>query len=68
MTDQRVSKTEFEKPGDTGVVRCMVEVCSDGSVYIEGDEIEMIFEFAPNNLDNATRHVESLGYVRRCED
>ncbi|REJ68872.1 MAG: hypothetical protein DWQ31_06690 [Planctomycetota bacterium] len=68
MTNQNASKIEFQKPTESGPVRCVLETCDDGSVYVKGDEIEMIFELAHNNLENATRHVEDLGYVRCHEE
>ena len=65
MNDTIPKKIEFDKKSDSGVLSCTVEVCEDKSVYVIGDELEMMFEFAPDNLANAIEHVEGLGYQRR---
>jgi hypothetical protein len=64
MNETDLHPVEFEKRADDAVLLCRVEPCEDGSVYVCGDEIEMVFEFAPDCLARALQHVQSLGYVR----
>lgn len=49
-----------------GVVRyCTLEVFHDGSAYVVGEGIEVIFEESPNAYINAVAYLENAGY-RRC--
>ena len=59
------NKITFEKMTDAGFLSCTIEVCTDKSVYVVGDELELVFEFAPDNLAKAVKHMEALGYKRR---
>lgn len=63
MDPQPQEVIHYEKQAEGGVVRCRIEVFDDGA-YIDGDEIEMIFELRPDSVAKAIAHVESLGYVR----
>jgi hypothetical protein len=56
----------FTKDSPSGPLRCELERCPDGSVYLNGDEIEMIFEETLDALDKAVRFLEARGYVRQC--
>ncbi|MFO0944913.1 MAG: hypothetical protein U1D30_03035 [Planctomycetota bacterium] len=60
-------KIEFAKQIDGRTARCMVELFDDGSVYVAVEDYEVIFEFAPDNLANATDFLGKLGY-RRVSD
>ena len=68
MREKSPSRIRFEKAGNSGTVQCVIELFDDGSAYVYGNEIEVIFEFASNNLENATKHVEGLGYVQLNQD
>jgi hypothetical protein len=63
MDPQPLKTIHYERQSDQGVIRCRIEVFDD-SAYIDGDEIEMIFELRPDSVAKAIAHVESLGYVR----
>ena len=63
MDPQPLEVIQYEKQTEGGVLRCRVEIFDD-SAYVDGDEIEMIFELRPDSAAKATEHVESLGYVR----
>lgn len=64
MSDTIPKKIAFEKTSDAGLVNCTLEVCEDKSIYVFGAEVEIIFEFAPDNLANAIEHLEGLGYQK----
>lgn len=63
MTPKRQEVIHFERQAEGGVVRCRIEVFDD-SAYVDGDEIEIGFEFCPDSAAKAIAHVEGLGYAR----
>jgi hypothetical protein len=52
----------FEKVDANGVVYCTAEIFGDGSVYVSGLEIQMIFEFGDHPEAQAVAQLEELGY------
>ena len=54
----------FRKVQDGRELHCEVQVFSDGSAYVTGDEIEIGFEESPEAYREAIVHLESLGYTR----
>jgi hypothetical protein len=63
MSPQPLEVILYEKHAEGCVLHCRVEIFAD-SAYVDGDEIEMIFEFRPDSAAKAIEHVESLGYMR----
>jgi hypothetical protein len=54
----------FRKELNGNEVFCSVRAFPDGSAYVEGDEIEMIFEESADALNDAITHLEKLGYAK----
>ena len=46
-------------------LHCTMHICQDDSVYVEGDEIEIIFEESDNSVDEAIRYLSAHGYKKR---
>jgi hypothetical protein len=65
MSDTDVVRVlQFEKKGPNGVLRCELRVYGEGSAYLRGDELEVIFEEAPDAWKDAFPYLESRGYVK----
>ena len=63
MNDADVIKVlHYEMSRGGAIIKCRLHVCADGGVYIEGDEVEVIFEEGPDLEYEAIRYVEGLGY------
>ena len=63
MATEHVLRTiVLRKPHDGKELLCRVHVYEDGSAYVEGDELEIIFEEAASACDEAISYVEGLGY------
>jgi hypothetical protein len=67
MAAQRGVSIQLIKEVDGKVFRCTVEEYSDGSVYVRGDEYELIVEFTDDALSKAIEQLTERGYVREHE-
>jgi len=54
----------FRRQHESGAVEeCRAEVYQDGSIFVEGDDFDLVFgEPIPETLRDAIRHLESLGF------
>jgi hypothetical protein len=68
MSDTRITRVmKFEKHGPQGIAHCEMQVYGDGSAYVRGDGIEVIFDDAPDAWTNALPYLESRGYTKVAE-
>ena len=61
-------KLLFKKRVDGGELKCTLEECEDGGVYVTGDEFELIVEFTDDAVKEATRQVLEAGYQPVCSE
>jgi hypothetical protein len=64
LESQVIEVLTFRRQNDSGSVEvCRVEVYDDGSVFVDGDEFDLVFG-EPNSQSrgNAIAHIESLGF------
>ena len=66
MTDDKLSRElrtlHFEKVANGETLKCRIEECKDGSVYVASDEFEMVVEFTNDAVEKAIGHVTDAGY------
>ena len=60
-TTPRVLTFEKHTPGK--ILRCQLRLHGDGSAYLIGDEMEIVFEESPESWRKAFERVLSCGYV-----
>jgi hypothetical protein len=65
MSDSMVREVvEYVKTDGGRELRCKMHIGRDGSVYVEGDELEIGFEESPSALEEAIAYLASEGYSR----
>lgn len=66
MNNQWIQRViEYFKEDKDGIASCRIKVCVDGSVYVDGNDIECVFEESPDAFEEAVKYVESKGYTRK---
>ncbi len=59
-----IDTIQFQKIVDGKVMPCSIECLADGSVYVNSEEFEILYEFAENAIERAVERVASVGYER----
>ena len=59
-----VQQIQFVRNDARGRASCQIEVFEDGSAYVAGDDVEVIFEESAQSIERAVKYVEARGYVR----
>ena len=67
LEENVLERTRFRSSAPGRVCHCLMTVFTDGSIYLEGDEIEVGFEFLNDARDEALRYLAEQGYSR-CDD
>jgi hypothetical protein len=62
MNSNCVRRIAFERQANAKPAKCILELLADGSVYIRGDEIELIVEWGEDNFEAAVQYLEVRGY------
>jgi len=52
----------FQRLSEGKVIPCSIECLADGSVYVNSEEFEILYEFAENAIERAIARVQSVGY------
>lgn len=63
-SDNSVKIIEMCRTADNVTVRCRVHAYDNGSVYVDGDEVEIAGDESPETLQEILEYLESLGYAR----
>ena len=53
----------FERFVDRERILCTIEECGDGSVYVNSEEFEILYEFCEDAWERAIARVHSCGYT-----
>lgn len=61
-SNRKLKTIHFEKVADGQTLKCRIEECEDGSVYVASDEFEMMVEFTDDAVEKAIGHVTDAGY------
>ena len=62
-----IETIHFQKLVDGKAMPCSIECLADGSVYVNSEEFEILYEFAENAIARAIARVTSVGYERVVE-
>jgi hypothetical protein len=54
----------FQKEHNGSTFLCRLQVFPDGSIYVAGNDTEIMFEESPESFRDAVEYVENSGYAK----